>query len=126
MQKRYHYISLILFFLYFGAVLFLCFGKFQGNSNIPDNMLGIPTDKIVHFLMFLPFPVLMTAAFTGHKPWKTLCFAIITSIFCALSIELLQSIVTDYRSTDILDLAANLCGIITGSLIATSIIIHHE
>lgn len=124
--RKHQSIAVGIFCIYLASVLFLCFGRFQGNDDIPKLILGIPTDKIVHFLLFLPFPVLMTAAFTGSKPWKTLCFAIMAAIASALAIELLQGIVTDYRSTEILDLAANLCGIIAGSLISSSIIKHYE
>ena len=46
----------ILFFLYIAAVLYLCFGRFDNAPSIELNLWGIPTDKIVHFLMFFPFP----------------------------------------------------------------------
>ena len=56
----------ILFAVYLAAVLVLCFGKFPSSEDVPKYLWGIPTDKIVHFLMFLPFPVLAYLAFDRY------------------------------------------------------------
>ena len=44
--------------LYAACVCFLCFGQFDGVEKAPQFIFGIPSDKIVHFCMFFPFPIL--------------------------------------------------------------------
>ena len=57
----------ILFAVYLAAVAFLCFGRFSSSEDVPMDLWGIPTDKVVHFLMFFPFPLLAFLAFGGYK-----------------------------------------------------------
>lgn len=111
---------LSVFIVYFLAVLYLCFGHISTDENLPVEMFGIPFDKVVHFCMFLPFPVFGTLAFAGKKPWRALSFSIILGVVAATSIELLQSVLTEYRGTDIWDLVANLTAIVTGSLLTSA------
>ena len=63
-------IARIVFLLYLAVLMYLCFGKFQGIPQAPHGFFGIEGDKVVHFLMFLPFPILSYFAFpfprTGH------------------------------------------------------------
>ena len=51
-------ISRIMFLLYIAAVGVLCLMKTDSLPKIPAVWLGIPSDKIAHFCMFMPFPVL--------------------------------------------------------------------
>ena len=53
----------ILFVLYLAVLMYLCFCKFSGLPQAPRGLFGLKADKIVHFLMFLPFPVLAYLAF---------------------------------------------------------------
>ena len=48
----------IAFAAYIVAVLVLCFAKFPSTDDVPTELWGIPMDKIVHFLMFFPLPLL--------------------------------------------------------------------
>ena len=57
----------ILFGLYLVAVAVLCFARFPESEDVPKSLLGIPMDKIVHFLMFFPFPVLTYLAFDRYR-----------------------------------------------------------
>lgn len=57
----------ILFAVYLAAVAFLCFGQFSSTEDVPMDLWGIPTDKVVHFLMFFPFPLLAFLAFGGYQ-----------------------------------------------------------
>ena len=56
----------ILFGLYLVAVAVLCFAKFPESEDVPRSLLGIPMDKLVHFLMFFPLPLLAYLAFDRY------------------------------------------------------------
>lgn len=109
--------SCIVFVLYFLTVLYLCFGRISVDEELPRFLWGIPIDKCAHFGMFLPFPIFCTLAFSRKKPWRVLSFSLIAGIAVATSIELLQSFLTDYRTTDIWDLVANMAAIAAGGLL---------
>ena len=51
-------LSRVLFLMYLGAIALLCFISGEKIPDIQREIFGIPTDKLVHFFMFLPFPVL--------------------------------------------------------------------
>jgi VanZ family protein len=102
----------VLFFLYLAAVLFLCFGKFESTPDVPGTFLGIPTDKLVHFFMFFPFPILAFLAFDKYTdtPKSTFLFSGITwvlGMLLAFGTEWGQAHLTDYRSGDPLDLVSD-------------------
>ena len=60
MTRRQLVIARVLFAMYLVAVAVLCFGKFDSSQDVPKSLWGIPTDKVVHFLMFFRF-----------RPWLT-------------------------------------------------------
>ena len=68
MTRRQLIWSRILFAVYLAAVAFLCFGQFSSSQDVPMDLWGIPTDKVVHFLMFFPFPLLACLAFGARLP----------------------------------------------------------
>ena len=105
-------ITRILFFLYLAAVLFLCFGRFENTPDVPWSFLGIPSDKLVHFCMFFPFPILAFLAFDRftETPKSTFLFSGITWVLgmgLAFATEWGQAHLTDYRSGDPWDLLAD-------------------
>ncbi len=112
----------ILFFLYVTAVLLLCFGHFDSKPDVPFTILGIPTDKVVHFCMFFPFPILAFLAFdpfTQTVP-STLAFAgatLAVGFLLALGTEWGQATFTNYRSGDRMDLLADSAALLLSSLI---------
>ena len=57
MTRKQLILARIVFAVYILAVLVLCFGKFESTEDVPMDLWGIPTDKVVHFLMFFPFPL---------------------------------------------------------------------
>ena len=112
----------ILFFLYLAAVLVLCFGHFNNTPSVPMTLLGIPTDKIVHFGMFLPFPILAFLAFDKYTETvkSTLLFVGVTfliGLLLALGTEWGQAHLTDYRTGDPMDLLADVTALILSSLL---------
>lgn len=111
----------LLLLVYFGVVAYLCFGHFDNLPNIQRYYFGIPTDKIVHFLMFFPFPILSFLAIDKYttKPWHSILFAVVIFIIgCTLAggTELVQSRLT-YRSCDIRDFRADSLALIISTLL---------
>ena len=108
--------------LYVAAVAYLCFANFHKLPEVPKTFLGIPMDKIVHFCMFFPFPIL--AFFAYDKLTETplqalaalLCICAFGGIFAGLT-EIIQGSLP-YRSQDIHDFGADLLSIgISGLLV---------
>lgn len=115
-------IARILFFLYIAAVLVLCFGQFKDAPSVPWTLLGIPSDKIVHFCMFFPFPILAFLAFDKYTqtPRSTFLFSGITflvGVALAFGTEWGQAHLTTYRSGDPLDWVADVCALLISTLI---------
>ena len=108
---------IVLFLVYLALVAWLCFGNFKPTPSIPRSLWGIATDKIVHFLMFLPFPILGTLAFDYRSWWRALAVSMLMANIVAFLFERLQSVLTSHRITDARDLNANLMGITLGLLI---------
>ena len=115
-------IAKIVMLLYVVAVAYLCFANFHKLPEVPKTFLGIPMDKIVHFCMFFPFPIL--AFFAYDKLTQTplqalaalLCICAFGGIFAGLT-EIVQGMLP-YRSQDIKDYNADLLSIgISGLLV---------
>ena len=114
----------ILFFLYIAAVLYLCFGRFDNAPSIELNLWGIPTDKLVHFCMFFPFPILAFLAFDQYTKTvpHTLMFVgvtLVVGLIIAVGTEWGQASLTDYRSGDVLDFVADSAALLLGSILIT-------
>ncbi len=112
----------VVFFLYVAAVLFLCFAHFEQTPSIEWSLLGIPSDKVVHFCMFFPFPILAFLAFDRYTETvsSTLLFSGITllmGILLAGGTEWGQAHLTDYRSGDPLDLLADGLALVMSTLL---------
>ncbi len=110
----------IIFLIYIAAVAYACFGNFTNVPNLTRAWLGIPNDKILHFLMFLPFPILMYLSF-GHKrknPWRAMPGVIgifIIGCLIAAGTEVGQSFLS-YRSCDPTDFVADSLALLISSL----------
>ncbi len=110
------------FILYLLAVLYLCFGKFENTPDIPWSFLGIPSDKLVHFCMFFPYPILAFLAFDRFTdtPKSTFLFSGITwvlGLLLAVATEWGQAHLTDYRSGDPWDLLADVLAITLSTIL---------
>ena len=102
----------ILFFLYLAAIAFLCFMHADKIPDMQKTLFGIPTDKVAHFLMFLPFPILTFLAFdhVTNKVWSAVLFAVLTfavGAAIAWGTEYIQGMLP-YRSRDVADFRADL------------------
>ena len=113
-------ISIVVFFLYLAAVAYICFTKLKDIPHIDSTWFGLPTDKLIHMIMFVPFPPLAYLVFepTGHKIiWKALLIIAIiaTGVGLAFLTEDIQSKLT-YRTYDIKDIIADSLGLSAGTI----------
>lgn len=119
MKRRILYITA--FCIYIGAILYLCLTK---PDNLPQTeflIFSLPADKVAHFTMFLPFPILMYLMFfdRSRSRWQDMLIlvaAIALGIGAAFGTEYLQAL-TQYRSSDINDTFADMKGLSTGAMI---------
>ena len=122
MTRKRNILALVLFAVYLGAVAYCCFGHFNDLPEIgQDSLFGIPMDKVVHFLMFFPFPILCFIVFSNHvyKTWHTIlavCVVFLAGCLIAAGTEIGQSF-TDYRSCDIMDFVADATSLAISSVI---------
>ena len=102
----------ILFVVYLAAIAFLCFMHADKIPDMQKTLFGIPTDKVAHFLMFLPFPILVFLAYdhVTNKVWSVVLFAVLTfavGAAIAWGTEYIQGMLP-YRSRDVADFRADL------------------
>ena len=103
-------------------VLYLCFGHFDNIQSVPRTILGIPSDKVVHFCMFFPFPILAFLAFDQFTDTvsQTLWFSGITltvGLLLALGTEWGQARLTHYRMGDRQDFLADALALLLSTAI---------
>lgn len=118
----------ILFVVYLAAIAFLCFMHADKLPDMQKTLFGIPTDKVAHFLMFLPFPILAFLAYdhVTNKVWSAVLFAVLTfavGAAIAWGTEYIQGMLP-YRSRDVADLRADLLalGISTLGVFITDVV----
>lgn len=127
-QKRNIYRVLLV--LYLIAVCYLCFGNFSSVPKVSPSFLGIPTDKIVHFLMFFPFPLLVFQSL-GREGWSRRRSLFVTGLTflgglaIAGATEIGQSF-TRHRSSDPLDFLADSVALAACSLIVILLILRNK
>ncbi len=119
----------ILFVLYIAAVAFLCFMHVDKLPEMQNFIFGIPTDKVAHFLMFLPFPILAYLAYDHitNKFWSALIFAVLTFVvgsLLAYATEFIQGKLP-YRSMDITDLRADMLAMLLSCIFVFIIDVTH-
>lgn len=131
LTKKFKLASRIFLFLYIVLVAFLVLFDFSNGPQVPTVLWGIPTDKIVHFLMFTPYPILLYGSFHditcrpyGHL--LLLLVILVTGCVLAFLTEYAQSF-TEYRSAEPLDFLADVTGMFASSfLILLSSAIYHK
>ena len=117
----------IAFAVYLVAVLVLCFGNFPSSEEVPKELWGIPMDKVVHFLMFFPFPLLAFLALDRYqgKRWHGITWSGVTlaagALFAAFT-ELVQSRLP-YRTGDPADFQADALALLAGTAIVLIVIL---
>ena len=127
MQLKMRYISAFLLCAYIVAVAVLCFMKPSSLPQVEMDFFGIPMDKVVHFIMFLPFSILAYMTFWPADAGKLRKMAVLLIILIfgagmAVATEKIQAM-TGYRSGDIMDFAADMKGILTGAALTALFIL---
>ena len=111
----------ILLFIYIGAIAYLCFAKMNNLPQIQNEFFGIPTDKLVHFCMFFPFPIIAFYAYDRRLKTRVELVSSLVKlcawgcIFAGVT-EMVQATLP-YRSQDVKDFAADCIAIGISSLI---------
>ncbi|MBQ0025601.1 MAG: hypothetical protein KBT00_07785 [Bacteroidales bacterium] len=121
----------ILFIVYLLCLAYLCFGNLASDAKnisgwLPDAIMGIPTDKCIHFCMFFPFVLLGLPAIRKDNVWRALATIIIAAVSAAFAFEFLQDVLTDYRTTDPWDFVANITAITFSSILMAVICLIRE
>jgi VanZ family protein len=87
---------------------------------VPRMIMGISIDKIVHFILFFPYPILLWLAYGKHinLHFRSLIFwvIVISGYAVALLIESFQ-LLNPNRSFEPGDILANIIAITSGSII---------
>lgn len=120
MKKRVISTARILMILYILALAAICFGNMENLPKVHKTFLGLEWDKYVHFLMFLPFPLITywAAGVEPANPWKaigrTLCIFLAGCLIAAAT-EIGQEFLP-YRSADPKDFLADAIALAVASL----------
>lgn len=120
-NKKIQILTYFCAFVYFCLIIFLCLYNFPHEINLPHRVLGIRADLIAHYFMFIPYPFIIGSLINygfGRKKKRLVKYSYLviffTGIVFALLTELIQKYLTNYRTGDITDLIADVCGILTG------------
>jgi VanZ family protein len=99
-----------------GVITYFCL---TNSSNIPA--INIPSiDKIVHFCFHFGFTVSWILFFKKElkgkeaNDYKAYLISFIFSVFFGITIEILQGVLTNTRTTDVTDILANTIGATVG------------
>jgi len=130
MKKNIRITSSILLCLYIAAVAYLCFARPDNLPQAPMYLFGLPMDKLAHFVMFVPFPILAYMTFVNLEMsiWRKI--AVLTVIMAAgagmaIGTERIQSVLA-YRTGDVNDSLSDCIGLLAGGLvILCGILIRH-
>jgi len=109
------------FYIYILLVLFASLYSFKETKiDLSEYILGIRVDRIVHFILFLPYSVNAWLAFGSSLKKYSGRYSQLYILFSGLVVssvtEYLQTL-TPYRDFDIFDLSSNYLGIMSGSIL---------
>lgn len=113
-------LSRVLSFFYLLAICFVCFESTGNLPSMQSSILGLPMDKVIHFMMFAPFPILAYLSFDHkpNKPGKSVLFIFLTILTgCAIgaATEIVQKILPT-RAMDINDFYADAAAVVSVSV----------
>ena len=115
MNKKIRTAAIILLIIYIIISLYFLFTTVS--LGVKSRLWSIPTDKIFHFLMFMPYPIFFWITIKyGKKNYKKsfgIYFSAFTiSLILGVLTEIAQKYLTNSRSGEIGDLLADTLGII--------------
>ena len=102
---------------------YLCFARPEDIPQVSVSWLGLPADKVGHFVMFIPFPILGHMVFGNRDMKLGGQFALLALLMgvgtgLAAGTEQIQALLA-YRTADQSDLLADIGGMMLGGLITT-------
>ena len=115
----------VLLVVYLAAVAYVCFASQGSLPKFDEWNFPIPADKCIHFLLFLPWPILACLSVLqpadNRRVRTVVILLIITIIGCGLAgaTEYIQGLLP-YRSRDSFDFIADCLGLLTGALLFAS------
>lgn len=123
-------ISRILFAIYLCAVAYLCLHTFNSPPKIPFKIWGIPSDKVIHFFMFFPFPFLAYISYdkriyTDARSWLFAGATLLLGAIVAGITEIAQMF-TETRSAEWSDYLADCIALLVMTLIILVIDLLHN
>jgi VanZ family protein len=120
MDKKIRILIIFLTVLYFGIIVFMLLYPFSRNEKLPRSIIGIRSDYVAHFLMFLPSSFIIWVfihSFIDNVKRSTYVISIVLSIAFAILTELGQKYLTVSRNAELYDFVADFFGIIFGAII---------
>ncbi len=121
MSGRKRYVWGALLCIYIALVAYVCFTQPDNVPELRPDLWGIPIDKVMHFIMFLPYPVVAYGAFRPESEDLLFHLGIILVIFAtgaglAIGTEQLQRF-SEYRTYEIADFYADMAGMSCSALL---------
>lgn len=111
----------ILTLVYIIVVGVVCFARFSSIPTVPGKFLGLDADKVVHFLLFTPFPILAYFSFPLDRKRLPVTLGAIVLIFiigaCLAGVTEFVQGCLPYRTMDINDYKADLLGVLFSSML---------
>lgn len=106
--------------VYFGLVIWVCFGHFDSLPDMSRPIWGIPQDKIIHFIMFFPFPIITAFALNiGPRTYGKAFLETLLILLCGFAVaaatEVIQGMTT-YRDQNLWDWVADATALTVSSL----------
>lgn len=127
MNLRKRHIWALLFCMYIFMVAYLCFMRPDDLPQVRPDLWGIPVDKVVHFIMFFPYPILAYKAFRPAETKRSrhilvLLIILVTGAGVAMGTEKLQEL-SEFRSYEITDFYADMAGMAFSALLTSVFIL---
>ena len=117
----------IAFLVYFGLVLYVCFGHFTDLPDMSKPIWGIPQDKIIHFIMFFPFPILGALALNLRPSrYGKACMDALLLFICGIALAAATEIAqgfTSYRDPSVWDWVADTSALVSSSVIVLIVLL---
>ena len=118
----------ILFIIYILLVCYLCFAKIPLNGVQLDKLFyGIRLDRIAHFIMFFPFPIITWLTMKLDNRFNrfpilnnklfSLLITVLSGIFLAIITEFTQYFLLKSREGDYIDLIADIIAVLCGTFV---------
>ena len=132
MKKTIQIISFVLLLIYVAAVGFLCLMEPDNIPSVTFDLFGLPVDKVAHFTMFFPYPILVWFSINHErlrsrgKQALMLAGILVLGAGLAILTEYLQKL-TGYRTFDLNDFYADLIGMgLCGLILLAGILFKHQ